>query len=155
MAGRLDGSYHLVVEDSPAPAELAVLEEHVEAAAVAAAGVGVQEFGIFLRDDADRLLGGISGIAFGGCCELQALWVDPALRGRGLAAELMSRAEAESRRLGCSIVIFRAYDLLVSGLYERLGYETVGTIENCPVGHTARWYRKDLSSTEVHDHGRH
>ena len=144
MTRRVDGSYHLVVEDSPAPADLALLEEHVEAAAVAAAGVGVQEFGIFIRDDADRMLGGISGIVFGGCCELQALWVDVALRGRGLARTLMSRAEAEARRRGCSLVTFRAYDLLVSGLYERLGYETVGTIENCPAGHTARWYRKDL-----------
>ena len=30
------------------------------------------------------------------------------------------------------------------GLYERLGYETVGVIEGCPAGSTARWYRKDL-----------
>ena len=40
--------------------------------------------------------------------------------------------------------MFRAYDLLTPGLYERLGYETVGVIEGCPAGSTARWYRKDL-----------
>ena len=56
----------------------------------------------------------------------------------------MSEAEAEARRRGCSLVTFRAYDLLVSGLYERLGYRTVGMIEDSPVGSTARWYRKDL-----------
>ena len=27
---------------------------------------------------------------------------------------------------------------------ERLGYETVGVIEGCPAGSTARWYRKRL-----------
>ena len=141
----MDASYKLVVEDSPDQADLALLEGHVEAAAVAAAGVGdVQEFGIFIRDDPGRMLGGISGIVFGGCCELQALWVDVALRGRGLARTLMSEAEAEARRRGCSLVTFRAYDLLVFGLYERLGYKTVGTIEDCPAGYAARWYRKHL-----------
>ena len=53
-------------------------------------------------------------------------------------------AEAEARRRGCTLVQFRAYDLLAPGLYERLGYETVGVIEGCPAGSTARWYRKDL-----------
>ena len=66
------------------------------------------------------------------------------LRGRGLGRTLMAGAEAEARRRGCTLVQFRAYDLLVPGLYERLGYETVGVIEGCPAGSTARWYRKDL-----------
>ena len=72
------------------------------------------------------------------------MWVDDALRGRGLARALMAAAEDESRRRGCSLVTFRAYDLLAPGLYERLGYETVGVIEGCPAGSAARWYRKGL-----------
>ena len=46
----------------------------------------------------------------------------------------MAGAEAEARRRGCALVQFRAYDLLAPGLYERLGYETVGVIEGCPAG---------------------
>jgi len=38
--------------------------------------------------------------------------------------------------------MFHAYDLLVRGLYERLGYETVGVFENCPVGSAGRWHCK-------------
>ena len=135
----------LVVEDAPAAADLALLEDRVAAAAIAAAGLGDdEEFGIFLRDEDGRVVAGISGIAWGGCCELQAMWVDEPLRGRGLARALMARAEAEARRRGCALVQFRAYDLLTPGLYERLGYETVGVIQGCPAGSTARWYRKDM-----------
>lgn len=135
----------LVVEDAPAAADLALLEDRVAAAAIAAAGLGDDdEFGIFLRDEDGRVVAGISGIAWGGCCELQAMWVDEPLRGRGLARALMARAEAEARRRGCALVQFRAYDLLTPGLYERLGYETVGVIQGCPAGSTARWYRKDM-----------
>jgi ribosomal protein S18 acetylase RimI-like enzyme len=141
----VDSPYRLVVEDSPDPADLALLEDQVAAAAIVAAGAGDdQEFGIFIRDDDGQILAGISGLVWAGCCELQAMWIDPALRGRGLARELMTAAENEARQRDCTLVQFRAYDLLAPGLYERLGYETVGVIEDCPPGSTARWYRKDL-----------
>ena len=141
----MDTSYRLVAEDSPDPADLALLEEQVAAAAIAAAGLGDdQEFGVFVRDDEGRIVAGISGIVWAGCCELQAMWVAPSLRGRGLARQLMTAAEDEARQRGCTLVQFRAYDLLAPGLYERLGYQTVGVIEGCPAGSTARWFRKDL-----------
>jgi GNAT superfamily N-acetyltransferase len=87
---------------------------------------------------------GISAIVWGGYCELQAMWVEEPLRNRGLAHALFAGTEAEARRRGCGLVVFLAYDLLARGLYERLGYETVGVTENCPAGSAARWYRKVL-----------
>jgi GNAT superfamily N-acetyltransferase len=140
-----DEPYPLVVEDSPAAADLAVLEDRVAEAAIAAAGVGEDRaFGIFVREGSGRILAGVSGMTWGGCCELHAMWVDERLRGRGLARALMAEAESVARRRGCKLVEFFAYDLLAAGLYERLGYEAVGVIEECPAGSAARWYRKDL-----------
>jgi GNAT superfamily N-acetyltransferase len=72
------------------------------------------------------------------------MWVKESLRSRGLAFELIADAEAEARRRGCALVVFHAYDVLTRGLYERLGYETVGVIEDCPAGSAARWFRKLL-----------
>jgi ribosomal protein S18 acetylase RimI-like enzyme len=135
----------LVVEDSPAAADAALLEERVAAAAIAASGLGEeQEFGIFARGQDGCVVAGVTAIVWGGYCELQAMWVDESLRNRGLARALVAGAEAEARRRGCAQVVFHAYDLLAPGLYERLGYETVGVIENCPTGSSARWYRKAL-----------
>jgi GNAT superfamily N-acetyltransferase len=141
------GSFHLVVEDSPDPADLALLEERVATAAAAAVGPREEEeFGVFVRDHAGVVVAGISGLVFGGCCELQAMWVDEAFRGRGLARALMGEAEAEARRRGGALVAFHAYDLLAGDLYDRLGYETVGVIEGCPAGSATRWYRKALET---------
>jgi GNAT superfamily N-acetyltransferase len=141
----VDASYRFVVEDPPDPADLALLEDHVTAAAIAAADMGEEaEFGIFVRDERGRIRAGISGTIWGGYCELQAMWVEESLRGRGLARALMANAEAEARRRHCALILFLAYDLLAAGLYERLGYETVGVVEGCPTGSTARWYRKKL-----------
>jgi len=139
------GLPELVVEDSPAAADVALLEERVAAAASAAGGWGEeQEFGIFARGDDGRVVAGISGIVWGKCCELQAMWVEESLRNRGLARALVAGAEAEARRRGCALVVLHAYDLLARGLYERLGYQTVGVIEDCPAGSAARWFRKIL-----------
>ncbi len=89
-------------------------------------------------------MAGITGIVWGGYCELQAMWVQESLRNGGLARALDADAEAEARRKGCGLVVFHAYDLLARGLYARLGYETVGVIDNWPAGDAARWYRKVL-----------
>jgi ribosomal protein S18 acetylase RimI-like enzyme len=97
-----------------------------------------QEFAIFARRDDGRIVAGISGIVWGGYCELQAMWVDESLRGRRLARTLLAGAADESQGRGCALVVFHAYDLLARGLYERLGYETVGVIENYPAGSAAR-----------------
>jgi GNAT superfamily N-acetyltransferase len=141
----VESSHRLVVEDSPDPADLALLEEQVAAAAGAAAGFDAeQEFGIFLRDDEGRVVAGVSGIVWAGCCGLQAMWVDESLRGGGLARALVAAAEHEARRRRCALVMFHAYDLLAPGLYERLGYDTAGVIDGYPAGSAARWYRKDL-----------
>jgi GNAT superfamily N-acetyltransferase len=135
----------LVVEDSPAAADVALLEEQVAAAAIAATGCSAEEeFGIFARDEIGRVRAGVTAIVWGGYCELQAMWVEESLRNRGLAHALIDGAETEARRRGCALIVLHAYDVLARGLYERLGYETVGVIENCPAGSAARWYRKVL-----------
>ncbi len=141
----MDQDFRLVVEDDPDLADLAFLEDRVAAAAEAAAGAGpAQDLAVFVRDEAGTVIGGISGITWGGYCELHAMWVDESVRGRGLARRLMAAAEDESRRRGCTQVLFMAYDLLAPNIYERLGYETVAVVEDCPAGSAARWFRKRL-----------
>ena len=90
----MERTYRLVVEASPAPADVALLEERLAAAAIEAAGAGPEEeFAVFVREDDGRILAGVSGIVWGGYCELQALWVDEAHRGRGLGRRLMAAAD--------------------------------------------------------------
>ena len=57
----------VVVDDAPAAADLALLEEKVAAAAIDAAGLG-QELAVLVRDDDGQILAGISGLVWGGYC---------------------------------------------------------------------------------------
>ena len=136
------------VEDHPDPRDIEVLETQIRREASAAMGLGDEvELAILVRD-AGRVVAGISGWTWGDCCELQSLWVEPRLRGRGLATQLIAAAEAEAAARGCSQTVHFTYAFQARALYERNGYELVGTVSDFPSGTDALWYHKYLKPPE-------
>ena len=133
------------VEDDPDPLDIEFLEIQIRREASAAMGLGDEvELAIFVRE-AGAIVAGISGWTWGDCCELQSLWVEPSLRGRGLATRLMAAAEAEAAARGCSQTVHFTYAFQARGLYERIGYELAGRVEGFPSGTDVLWYRKLLN----------
>jgi len=141
---RAEVEFH--VEDDPDPLDLDVLETGIRRAASAAMRLGEQvELAIFVRDNG-TVVAGISGWTWGDACELESLWVEPRLRGRGLGTSLISAAEAEAAARGCVQSVHFTYDFQAGHLYERAGYELVGRVENFPSGADVLWYRKRLDN---------
>jgi GNAT superfamily N-acetyltransferase len=133
------------VEDQPDPLDIELLETQIRREASAAMELGDEvDLAIFVRE-AGRVVAGISGWTWGDCCELQNLWVEPRLRGRGLATRLLAAAEAEAAARGCSQTVHFTYNFQARDLYEQNGYLLVGRVENFPSGTDALWYRKDLT----------
>jgi GNAT superfamily N-acetyltransferase len=134
----------LQVEDNPHPLDIERLEVQIRREASAATGLGEEiDLAIFVRSGG-MVVAGISGWTWGDCCELQSLWVEPALRGRGIATQLLEAAEAEAAARGCRQTVHFTYDFQARALYESHGYELVGRVENFPSGSDALWYRKRL-----------
>ena len=75
------------------------------------------------------------------------LWVEPGLRGQGLATRLIAAAEAEAAARGCSQTVHFTYAFQARALYERNGYDLVGRVEDFPSGTDVLWYRKRLPPT--------
>ncbi len=98
----------------------------------------------FVRDGQGQIVAGISGYTWAGMAEIEFLWVADGLRGEGVGARLLAAVEAEARARGCALIITSTYSFQAPGFYQRLGYEVVGRIENCPPGHTNFWLKKDL-----------
>ena len=141
----------LVVEDDPDPADVAWLEARIIDQNAAATGHdGEMQLAVFVRDEHGAIVAGIYGWTWGGCCELQHLWVDESRRGEGLATALITAAEAEATRRGCGqIVLFtHAANAGPDGAgWTRRGYELVGRVDDYPLGDAALWFRKPLDPT--------
>lgn len=139
----------LRVEHQPDPLDVEFLENQIRMEASAATGLGDEtDLAIFVREDG-RVVAGISGWTWGDCCELQSLWVQPSLRGRGLATRLIAAAEAEAAARGCAQTIHFTYEFQARALYEQSGYEEVARVEGFPSGTDALWYRKHLQPASV------
>jgi GNAT superfamily N-acetyltransferase len=132
------------LEERPDPADIEFLELQIRREASEAMGLGDEvELAIFVRDEG-RIVAGIAGWTWGDCCELQSLWVDPSLRGCGLATKLIAAAEAEALARGCRQTVHFTYDFQARPLYERTGYELVGRVADFPSGTDVLWFHKRL-----------
>ena len=106
------------------------------------------QLGIFVRDERGAVVAGIYGWTWGGCCELQHLWVDEARRGQGLATALVVAAEQEAARRDCRQVVLFTHAANAGrdgDRWTRQGYELVGRVDDYPVGDAALWFRKLLT----------
>lgn len=134
---------------APSRREVRRLDERLNEDLAGRAGTGSgRELAIVARDAAGRSLGGISGITWGGSCELLTLWVDEGHRRRGIATRLLQAAESEAGRRDCRQVLLFTHSEREPLLYLRLGYRIAGEIPDYPRRLTAYWLHKLITTPQ-------
>ena len=100
--------------------------------------------GLFLRDERDEVVGGLTGRFRWGWLYVEMLWVAKHLRRTGQGARLLREAEAIAlEHGGVAAHLECAADALP--FYQHLGYELVGVMEDFPVpGERQHFVRKWL-----------
>ena len=83
----------------------------------------VQPLACIARLPGGEVVGGAVGRTWGTCCELQQLWVEPALRRQGVGKRLVEQFEARARVRGCRTFYLETFSFQAPGLYRSLGYE--------------------------------
>jgi GNAT superfamily N-acetyltransferase len=89
---------------------------------------------IVIKDVSGKLAGGLYGWTIYDWLFVELLFVPEQLRGQGLGAELLARAEAQARARGCIGAWLDTFSFQARGFYEMLGYELAGTIPDHPRG---------------------
>jgi GNAT superfamily N-acetyltransferase len=102
------------------------------------------ELAIFLRDEHERIRGGVIGDVWGGWLHVHILWVEEAFRGRGHGASLMRAAEGEAKALGCRYAHLDSHSFQAPTFYEKLGYVEFGRLTDAPIGHEQIFLWKEL-----------
>ena len=135
----------LIVEDQPAARDVQTLQDQLIAYNMAQTGAyDGRLLAIFVRDERQEILAGISGYTWAGFCEIEWLWVHEELRGRGYGTQLLAAAEQEALARGCSLIVLGTYSFQAPGFYQRMGYKVAGRIDDCPLHHKKYLLRKRL-----------
>lgn len=98
---------------------------------------------VFLRDDAQQIMGGIYGSVYWDWLDTRFMWLHEALRGRGYGKKLLSVMQRECQRLynGIGMVADTA-DFQALDFYLAQGFTVVGTLPDRPPGHTSYFIEK-------------
>lgn len=89
-------------------------------------------FMIRVKDDSQRLIGGIYANCYWDALEIDTLWVADSQRGQGVGAALVQQAEAFAIKHKAGIAFLKTVD--AKNFYEKLGYEVYGVLEDRPKG---------------------
>src|SRR5258708_18813672 len=100
----------LSVTDDPTPSEVQFLEDRINEFNFATTGFyDGRLLTILVKDEQGEVAAGLYGWTWGGCAEVRFLWVREDWRGQGYGRQLLSAAEAEAARRGCTQIVLSTH----------------------------------------------
>ena len=135
------------IRTGEAPDVEAFLLERIYAHNAAATGYAdAESFHALLKDQSGRIVGGICGYTWGGCCHISYLWVAQAERHVGHGSALLNAVERHARGKNCRMMWLSTHTFQAPGFYPRRGYEQIARIDGHPRGHASLLYVKHLAN---------
>ncbi len=137
--------FGITVDRAPRREDVRRLEEGLDGHGMAQAGVAPpKQVAIYVRDEDGHIVGGLSGIDWGGCFHIRLLWVHEDYRGEGYGTRLVHAAEQEAVARGCRQVTVSTFSYQAPEFYARLGFEQYAVLNDVPAGHSKHYFRKRL-----------
>jgi GNAT superfamily N-acetyltransferase len=135
----------LTLTDDPADEDVQFLEFRInEHNIVRTDRLDYKPLAVFLRDEEQRVVAGLSGFTWAGWLEVKFVWVREDLRGQGIGRRLVEMAEVEARARGCHHVWLDSYSFQAPEFYQRIGYQMFGVLEDYPGPHRRVFLTKSL-----------
>jgi len=103
-----------------------------------------QKLAIFLRDNQNKIVGGLLGATACGWLHIAILWVSEELRGKGYGRDILASAEKEALQRGCHSVFLDTMSWQAPEFYEKHGYTRWGELSDFPIGFQRYYYKKSL-----------
>lgn len=82
----------------------------------------ILSFSIFIKDQKQQVMGGVSGVSFYGSLYVDSLWIDQALRHQGWGTKLMHEAEKIAKEKNARFITLNTMDWEALPFYQKLGY---------------------------------
>ncbi|MBN1292809.1 MAG: GNAT family N-acetyltransferase [Candidatus Latescibacteria bacterium] len=140
--------YSISVEMNADQKDIDFVSEHLSADAELKANSpkNHHKLSVFARNNEANLVGGLVADIAWGWLYILKIWIQESHRFQGIGTQLLKTAEAEAIKYGCRYAYLDTFSFQARPLYEKLGYEVFGTLENYPPGHKKYFMRKLLDS---------
>ena len=103
-----------------------------------------KELAVFLKDEAGKIKGGITGGTYWDWLYIDSLWIEESMRLKGYGKKLLEVAEKEAKKRGCNNAHLDTHDFQVVNFYQKNGYEICGQLDDLPVGYNRYLLKKKL-----------
>jgi GNAT superfamily N-acetyltransferase len=104
---------------------------------------------LFARDGSGKVQGGLRGRTVWGWCFVEVLAVAENLRGQGIGAQLLARAEAVARERGCVGLYLTTVTFQAPEFYKKHGYTQFAQLADYPPGFTHHWFAKRFDGHSI------
>jgi GNAT superfamily N-acetyltransferase len=138
----------LMVTDAPEPQAQAAITEGLADYNFQQAGYrDARPLAVLVRDpQTHQVVGGLIGRTSMGLCFIDRFFLPEKLRRGGLGSRVITAAEQEAVRRGCTRTVLWTVHFQAPGFYRKLGYAELGRLEFAPPGHTRFCMTKELGS---------
>lgn len=105
---------------------------------------------VVARNDAGVIVGGGIGGVFLSWLTVQVLWVEEAVRRKGVGSQLLRALEAEGIRLGATRAMVDTMEYQAPGFYQRHGYTEFGRVRKFVRDWDRIYYERQLIQVTLH-----
>ncbi|WP_173917354.1 N-acetyltransferase [Halobacillus sp. Marseille-Q1614] len=103
-----------------------------------------QPINMFVTDEKQKWLGGITSELYWNWLEINDCWVYEEFRGQGIEKELVQKVERMARKRGADYSMLTTFEQETMAFYKKNGYEIVGKIEDYVPGTNFYTLKKSL-----------
>lgn len=100
-------------------------------------------YSIIMKNQENKVVGGVIVSFLWNGMEIQTLWVDENLRGQGWGRKLMEAIEEAIKR-GCTIAYTNTFTWQAPDFYSKFGYSIYGRLDGFPEGNSLTYFYKNL-----------
>lgn len=140
--------YKVVVDYVPTETDNAVVREGVIAFNENIIGERDKSFSIFLKNDFEKVFGGIQAFLDTESVYIDVLWVEKNLQKQGYGTKLLDAVEREAIKNGCIFSLVDTWNFQAEEFYLKNGYERIGEVKNYWHGHSKIFLRKNLTQSK-------
>lgn len=103
-----------------------------------------KELGVYLQDEAGKILAGLIGDTHGNWLFVKFLWVSEELRGQNIGSKILKQAEEVAKERGCKYAFLDTFSFQAPLFYIKHGYKEVFALEEYPVTGKRYYFTKTL-----------